>query len=518
MKISFPVLFFAVSLLLACQPDNTDPATPETSAPTAISLSASSVSVKAEGATQEITITSPARPKLEIPSEAKGWLSYTDGIFKDYKIKVTLKVAANTEYEGRSAVVTVSASGVDSKSITVSQDAKEVIPDPTLPDNDAVAMAKKLGFGWNLGNEMEAHNNGVPAEDAWTGVKCTQSTFDKIKEAGISSVRIPVTWISLIGEAPYYTLDADRLARLKTIVGYAHTAGLITIINIHHDGANSDYWLSVRQGADNNAILDEIGAVWTQLAEAFKDEGDWLIFESFNEIHDGQGESGGWGYSPEYRTEAGKKRQNDILNGWNQKFVDVVRKTGGNNETRWLGVPGYAANPDFTLNDGFVVPNDPAGKVMVAVHTYGPYKFGQTGEVNQWGHNRKVELGDPSYGEDFYKEQFNALYTKWVANNVPVYFGEFGCANRVDEKGFAAQLYFLEYFAKAMHVFGMPGFIWDNGAVGSGNEVYGIIHHGTGEYLDPARGPQILGVCLRGFTDTSKEYTLQSIYDRAPEF
>lgn len=504
-------LAFLLMPLLMFSCGGKDNPTPDTtpSAPTAITLSLSSISAEQGGGSYELTVTAPARPTLTLPA----WVTKKDGTFKDYKITFTLVVAANDTYESRSDNITVASTGATSVTLPVSQAAKEVIVDPTLPDNDAVAMARKLGFGWNLGNEMEAHVDGNPAEDAWTGALCTQDTFDAVAEAGISSVRIPVTWINLIGDAPDYTLDADRLSRLKEIVGYAHNAGLIAIINIHHDGAESKYWLSVAPGADNTAITAKFAAVWTQLAEAFKDEGDYLIFESCNEINDG-----GWGWSAEYRTEAGKKRQNDILNGWNQKFVDVVRASGGNNATRWLGVPGYAADVNCTLNDGFVVPTDPANKIMVAVHTYGPADFGQTCKVNQWGHTRKVQLTDPSYDEEYYRELFNRLYTKWVANNIPVYFGEFGCANRTDTQGFAFQLYFLEYMAKCMHVFGMPGFIWDNGAGGSGEEVYGIIHHGTGAYLDATRGPQILSVCLKGLTNTDSDYTLQSVYDSAPVF
>ncbi len=515
MKKSLPILALA-ALLFSCQkPDDSGSTTPASSAPTAITLtpSATALSVEAEGKAYDLTISAPARPKVEIPADGKAWISLKDGVFKDYKITVTLTIAANTTYDPRTSEITVSATGVPSLKLTVNQEGKEVVVDPTLPDNTAVAMAKKIGFGWNMGNQMEAHNDGNPSETAWTGVLCTQAALDAVAEAGLKSVRIPVTWINLIGPAPDYTLDETRLSRLKEIVGFAHNAGLFTIINIHHDGADSKYWLSVRQGADNDAILDKIGKVWTQLANAFADCDDWLVFESFNEIHDG-----GWGWSDEYLTAAGKKRQNDILNGWNQKFVDVVRATGGKNATRWLGVPGYCASPEFTLDDGFKVPTDKAGKIMVAVHDYTPYKFAQTAEVNQWGHNRTVELKDPTYGEDYMKELFNRLYTRWVANNIPVYLGEFGCANRTDEKGFAAQLYYLEYMSKCASVFGMGGLIWDNGAKGAGNDVYGIFNHGTGAYMDKDRGPRIVEACLRGYTSTDPTYTLQSVYDSAPQF
>ena len=41
--------------------------------------------------------------------------------------------------------------------------------------------------------------------------------------------------------------------------------------------------------------------MWKQLAEAFRDEGDYLIFESFNEINDG-----GWGWSEAFKSNPGR--------------------------------------------------------------------------------------------------------------------------------------------------------------------------------------------------------------------
>ena len=496
----------------ACGGSKDEPVNPPTPvAPTAISISPATLTPGAAAESIDVTITAPNRPSV---AGLPNWITLTDGTFNNYKITLKFNFKANDSYESRTVTLNVTAAGATSVALSVTQAGKAVIPDPTLPDNIAVQMARKLGMGWNLGNQLEAHNNGDPSETAWTGVECTQETFNKVKAAGFTSVRIPVTWINLIGPAPDYTLDADRLARLKQVVGYAHTAGLITIFNIHHDGADSKYWLSVLPGADNDEILKKIAAVWGQLANAFKDEGDWLIFESFNEIHDGE-----WGHSSEYNTDAGKQRQNNILNGWNQKFVDVVRATGGNNETRWLGVAGYCASPEFTLNDGFVVPNDPKNtpaKIMVGVHEYTPYQFCQTAEANEWGHTRKTNLNDPSYGEDYMKEIFFKLYDKWVKNGVPVYIGEFGCANRTAEKPFEFQLYWYEYFAKCARAYGMCGMVWDNGS-NSGNEVYGIIHHGTGAYLDNVRGPKIVEKIKKGFTNTDPNYTLQSVYDNAPQ-
>lgn len=502
---------FVLTAALASCGGNADPdPTPTPVAPTTVSLS--SVSANVAQPEEEITldITAPSRPEV---SGAPDWVTVKLGIYDAKTFKMTgvkITVAANPTYETRTATLTFKA-GTASATFALSQAGKEPVVVPTLPDNDAVAMARKIGLGWNMGNELEAHNNGFVDETAWTGVLATQATFDAVKAAGFTSVRIPISWLDKIGDAPDYTLSSDRLERVAEVVGYAKNAGLVTIINTHHDGADSQYWLSVLQGADNNTITEKIKKVWMQIAERFKDEGDWLIFESFNEIQDG-----GWGWSSEYQTAAGKKRQNDILNGWNQTFVDAVRTTGGNNANRWLGVPGYAADPVRTLDDGFVVPEDPAGKIMVAVHNYTPYDFCQTAKASEWGHTRKTNLTDESYNEDYLRAVFNRLYQKWVSKNIPVYWGEFGCVNRSAGKARQFQLYYLEYVSKLSRCFGMGGLIWDNGAKSGNGELYGIIHHGTGEYLDASYGPMIVNACKKGFQSEDASYTLDTIYDAAP--
>ena len=40
-----------------------------------------------------------------------------------------------------------------------------------------------------------------------------------------------------------------------------------------------------------------------------------------------------------------------IINDYNQIFVDTVRKTGDNNTKRWLIIPGWNTNIDYTAGD-----------------------------------------------------------------------------------------------------------------------------------------------------------------------
>ncbi|MDT9091360.1 cellulase family glycosylhydrolase, partial [Escherichia coli] len=85
----------------------------------------------------------------------------------------------------------------------------------------------------------------VAGETFWGNPKATQAVFDKVKAAGYKSVRIPVTWLGKFGEAPEYKIDNDWLDRVAEVVGYAENAGLNAIVNIHHDGGDSKYWLDI---------------------------------------------------------------------------------------------------------------------------------------------------------------------------------------------------------------------------------------------------------------------------------
>ena len=274
---------------MACQKPAPEDETPDQpSAPTAITVSPVSIAATQAAASYDLTITAPARPTLTLPS----WITKTDGTYKDYKITFTLKVAANDSYEPREADVTVKATGAADVTVKVSQAAREVIKDPTLPDNAAVARTQELGLGWNMGNHFDAYANGVSSETAWQGKKATQATFDGLKDKGFTSVRIPVTWMGHIGDAPDYTLEDAWLNRVYEVVGFAENAGLKVILNTHHDEnhgeADGHHWQNLKGAVDNAAtnaeVKEEIQAVWSQIAVKFKDKGDFLMFESFNEL------------------------------------------------------------------------------------------------------------------------------------------------------------------------------------------------------------------------------------------
>lgn len=415
-------------------------------------------------------------------------------------------------FTASAAFAMVCGAGISSCSSTdkhVDEVSSDTIADENV-EKEHVNPAGFLGLGWNLGNQFDAYSDGVSGETAWGNKPVTQALMDSVKAAGFNSVRIPVTWMGHIGDAPGYTVDSKWLDRVAEVVGYAEKAGLNAVVNIHHDGADSKNWLNVKEAAKseeaNKKITDKLKAVWTQIAKKFSDKGDFLIFESMNEIHDG-----GWGWGDNIK-DGGK--QYAVLNGWNQAFVDAVRATGGNNTRRWLATPTYCTNID--LGEYFVMPKDTSNtdnRVIVAVHCYEPYEYAIEAKYPEWGHSG--ESGKkPTNGEKQLEGELDKIVDKWVSKGIPVYIGEFGSVHRQDSESEKFRLYYLEYYSKTASDRDIPIFYWDNGYDGFGKEQFGLFDRATGTYLN--NGHDVVGSMKRGYYNTSQDYTLESVYNSAP--
>lgn len=534
MKLKNLILSLAAAAALVSCGEKNEPDQPKAEAPKLVSTSPESGAVNVSTATlsavftydqnikcpldkQSLITISPAATITSMGSYGTDLTIKIDDLQGDTQYTITVPAGAVAGYKSNQEET--AAATLKFKTKAAPAPVPEVDPDviPKRGTNIAWQMAEKMGFGWNMGNQMDASVNDVANETCWGNPACTQATFTKLKSYGVKTVRIPITWMGHIGAAPDYKIDEAWMKRVAEIVGYAESAGLICIINTHHDENNNEsaaHWLDIKSAVNsaskNTEIKNEIKAVWTQIANQFKSKGDWLIFESFNELQDG-----GWGWSDAFKKNP--TPQYEILNDWNQVFVDAVRATGGNNAARFLGVPGYAANPAFTLQ-GFVLPNDSAkDRLMVAVHCYDPSSFcgaGTTGQYNEWGHSG-ASGQKPSEDERTLRKTMAQLYAAYVEKGVPCYIGECGCVNKTTDRGTAFQKYYLEYFSKAARSFGMPCIIWDNGVEKTSNgEAFGYVNHGTGDYI--ANGATIIPLMAKGQNDTSSSYTLESIYNNAP--
>ena len=483
-----------------------------------LSVDKTTLEFAAEGGEQTFTVTASEQLYL-VPGD--GWVSAKKGNRSaDHKTVVTVTAQKNTVAAVRETRISVVA-GEEKMYVEVSQEAG----DPStgggdsgngdgsvVPENDgnlAWQFAERLGIGWNLGNHFDAHNNGVSGETFWGNPKATQATFTKVKAAGFNTVRIPVTWMGHIGPAPDYKIEEAWLDRVAEVVGYAEAAGLNAIVNMHHDGADSKYWLNIKGAATNPAlhqqVLDQISAMWGQIADKFKDKGDFLIFESFNEIHDG---SWGWGAN---RKDGGKQYQ--CMNEWNQAFVDAVRASGGCNADRILGIPAYCTNVDIAI-ESFVMPTDSAtDRLMISVHCYDPSEYTLTAKYSEWGHTAQASKKAPGDNEADLKKVFEKIYVNYVSKGIPVYLGEFGCVNRATKREQAFQQYYLKYYVKLAKTYGVPCILWDNGAKGHGEERHAFIDHGTGEYCS-----EEAEAAVKAMMDSyCNDLTLEQIYNGAPK-
>jgi endoglucanase len=370
-------------------------------------------------------------------------------------------------------------------------------------------VLKAMGMGWNLGNQFDAHDNGVSSETAWRQPKVTQETFNKVAAAGIKTVRIPITWMGHIGNAPDYKIEDAWLNRIAEVVEYAENAGLNAIINIHHDGSDSKYWLNIKNCAINATsqknTIAQLSAMWTQIAEKFKDKEHFLIFELLNEIQDG-----GWGWGAN-RNDGGK--QYNALNEWLQAMVTAIRATGGKNADRWIGVPAY--NTDIDLSEYLVLPDDPAHKLMVAIHYYAPYEYTLEYQYQQWGHTA-ASGKTTNYGQEKDCEsQMKKLYDRFTSKGIPVYMGEMGNVNRLNATNEKFRAYYFEYVCKVMHDNFIPAILWDNGVEKAGKECHGYFNHGTGNWMNDY-SQQMIATMVKAMTNEDASYTLQSIYNNAP--
>lgn len=219
----------------------------------------------------------------------------------------------------------------------------------------ATQLMKFMGQGWNLGNTLEACGTDLPDsyqpkdyETFWGQPVTTQKAIDGIHSYGVNTVRIPVAWSNMISNDGKYTINDAYFNRVEEVINYVLNNEMYAIINIHYD---SDWWGQF--GDADEKVREQAWAryesFWTQIANRYKEYSDRLVFESANEEL-GERLNDNWvektGKSGVLTTEEQYKMTNQI----NQKFVEIVRSTGGNNTYRHLLIAGFDTDIDKTLS------------------------------------------------------------------------------------------------------------------------------------------------------------------------
>lgn len=332
-----------------------------------------------------------------------------------------------------------------------------------------------MGMGWNLGNQLEASNAGIPSETAWGNPVIKEDLIKAVKEQGFKTVRIPVSYLLKIGESPDYKIDEEWLNRVQEVVDYVVNNDLYAVVNMHGDGyytVDKSWLLCVEDDEKQVEIKAKYEAVWNQIAERFKNYDEHLIFESMNEEFDNTyGQPNAKGY--------------ENINAYNQIFVDTIRKTGSNNAKRWLLIPGWNTNIEYTAgNYGFAIPTDSlceakGNRLMISVHYYDPYNFtldeNMTSAKTQWG-KYATENFDNWGQEDYVDSTMKKLNDTFVTKGFPVIIGEMGVQDKshVSEAFSEYRRYWTEYVVKAAKDNGCIPVYWDNGW--NGEKGFGVIN------------------------------------------
>ena len=396
------------------------------------------------GGVQTINVQADAQPTASV-IEGADWCSvaYKDQAAGTYNFDVT--VAASQEDEVTTATVRI-IQGYSRKDVTITRAKKGAVVTPDVPPADmnktAMEVAQLMYPGWNLGNTLEGgdsknlwKNAGIETETVWQNAKTTQALIDAVKAAGFKSVRIPCSWVmGHITDAEKCTIDPAWMKRVKEVVDYCIKDGLYVIINQHWDGG----WIEhngFTADTDVEGTKAKLTKIWTQIATAFKDYDEHLIFAGMNE----PGVGGGTGSIIEV---------NELCNRiaeYEQTFIEAVRATGGNNAKRVLIVQGPNTDIDKFVANNYMskIKDSATDRLMVEVHFYDPYNFTDLSEDKDWGkyclywgknNTNGSEAGrtaDAKYNEDYVEAQMKKMKTNFFDNGYPVVIGEFGANQRL---------------------------------------------------------------------------------------
>ena len=317
----------------------------------------------------------------------------------------------------------------------------------------AAQAVKNMGVGWNMGNTLEANNQsvtdvnnpaywgqqGLESETCWGQSYAKPELMKMMKDAGFGAIRVPVTWYNHMDKDG--KVDAAWMARVHEVVDYVINQGLYCIINVHHDtgadsysGSKLTHYAWIKADMDNyNQNKERYETLWRQIAEEFKDYGQLLLFESYNEMLD---KLNSWCFasfasSGKYDASVAASAY-EAINSYAQSFVSMVRATGGNNAQRNLIVNTYGScsgGGDWNqhLKDPLKemkYPDDPAGKghIIFQVHSY-PSLVNTDSKGNITGNRPIASI----------KNEIDDMIKAWnehlVSKGAPVILGEWGTSN-----------------------------------------------------------------------------------------
>jgi len=279
---------------------------------------------------------------------------------------------------------------------------------------EPVAAFTKFSKGVNFSGWFET--------DSAQGINFTkyvEQDFADVKKMGADVIRLPVKMHSMTGGAPDYKLDPLLLKFLDIAVGWAEKYGLYIIIDNH------SFHPVNRTEDDVDKILIP---VWTQIAQRYKDRGDYIVYEILNEPH---------GISDKRWGEV-QGTAIDAIRRIDQKHAIIAGGTDYNSIGKLSALPKYSGSNliyTFHFYDPYIFTHQGAswgGEPTLGTLAGVPFPYDRSrmprtpsnlrgtwveGALNDYQHSSSIQTLNAALDKavEFSKER-----------NVPVFCGEFG--------------------------------------------------------------------------------------------
>lgn len=265
----------------------------------------------------------------------------------------------------------------------------------------AAEMASALKRGINFGNTFEA-----PYEGAWE-VLMTDDMFPASRQAGFSTIRLPVRFNDHAGLEPPYALNEMFMMRIDRAVSLALAQNMNIVLDFHHshqlDGEPLDYG----ESDPDPPLTDEQNrarfvGIWAQVASRYANQpNDSVLFELYDEPHN--------------------KLTADVWNALLPLALAGIRKT---NPKRYVIVGPNQYNSAYALDDLQLPPDD---RLIVTFHNYEPFEFTHQGA--EWIDDSAGWLGTTccSAAQKAQLDEPLDLALSWAKeHHRPLWVGEFG--------------------------------------------------------------------------------------------
>jgi endoglucanase len=280
----------------------------------------------------------------------------------------------------------------------------------------------RFAKGMNLSNWLEATwQTNYPTPNGYT-----RSDLLNMKEAGITSIRLPVCFAFITDSVAPYTVNENHalFERIDTVISWCRELDMMLIIDNHHEWDIYNYnWRNK---------IDRFAHLWSVVSQRY----NYLDPEQF---------------SFELLNEPGYGIALDSLNIVLNNAIDTVRKYAPHHSI--IVSPNFAGSGQAFAN---LQPLSDTN-LIYTWHTYDPYQF--THQGFSWA-QPSMPLGTP------FPSSYDAmLYNAWkqVINwrntyNKPVFLGEFGTGIFGDD---VSRCNWIELNGAKIDSFSMPWFYWD---------------------------------------------------------